>query len=75
MANQGTFVIVAINLPVEHTPRQQWRSFYCLSREGNTQGSHVWPMPQDTRISLFLMGQQLTSTKQLCKLSARNAKK
>ena len=29
--------------------------FSCLPTAGNTQGSHVGPMPQDTRIALFLM--------------------
>lgn len=31
--------------------------FSCLPTAGNTQGSHVGPMPQDTRIALFLMGE------------------
>ena len=31
--------------------------FSCLPPAGNTQGSHVGPMPQDTRIALFLMGE------------------
>ena len=31
--------------------------FFGFGRAGNTQGSHDWPMPQDTRIALFLLGQ------------------
>ena len=52
----GGVARVAIHLPTEHSPRQQWRFFYCFSRTGNTNGSHVWPMTHATRIALFLMG-------------------
>ena len=36
---------------------QQWRFFYCLSNAGNTQGSHFWILPRDTRIARLLLGQ------------------
>ena len=35
--------------------------FYCLSNAGNTQGSHFWLLPRDTRIARFLLEQLMAA--------------
>ena len=37
--------------------KEQRLGFLLRMHPGNTHGSHVGPMPQDTRIALFLMGE------------------
>ncbi len=53
---QGALLSLSISRQNIH-PVRNGGVFYCLNRAGNTHGSHVLPMPQDTRIALFLMGE------------------